>query len=78
MNRRRSHVVKEVHHGRTVAAWTGSMLALFAFIIMTVGFLTGPGDFPSINVPITVAGGVVLLLAPIVGGVMNKLGHGQD
>lgn len=78
MNSRRSHVVKEIHHGRTAAAWTGSILALVAFLIMTVGFLTGPGDFPSINVPVSVAGGVLLLLAPVVGGIMNKLGHGQD
>jgi hypothetical protein len=76
MNRR--HVVKEFHHGRTPAAWTGSMMALIAFVILTVGFLAGSGDFPSINVPISIAGGIVLVLAPIVGGVMNKLGFGQD
>lgn len=78
MNRRRSHVLKEVHHGRTPAAWAGAIMALIAFIILTIGFLTGPGDFPSINIPISVAGGIVLLAAPIVGGIMSKLGFGQD
>lgn len=78
MNRRRSHVAKEIHHGRTPAAWAGSLIALVAFLVMTVGFLTGPGEFPSINIPISVAGGILLILAPIVGGVMNKMGMGQD
>lgn len=76
MNRR--PVVKEIHHGRTPAAWAGSLIALIASVILTIGFLTGSGDFPSINVPISVAGGILLVLAPIVGGIMNKLGFGQD
>ena len=49
-----------------------------AFIILSVGFLAGPNGFPSINVPIAIAGGVVLLVAPIVGGIMNKMGLGAD
>lgn len=77
MNRRRT-TVKEIHHGRTVAAWAGSMITLLAFLILTFAFLSGPGTFPSINVPVAIFGGVVLLLAPIVGGVLHKLGFGQD
>ncbi|OYN99041.1 HGxxPAAW family protein [Enemella evansiae] len=77
MSRRRT-TVKNVHHGRTPAAWTGSMIALVAFIVLTVGFLAGPGGFPSINVPISIAGGVLLVLAPIVGGIMSRIGMGQD
>lgn len=77
MSRRRT-TVKNVHHGRTPAAWAGAMIALVAFVVMAVGFLTGSGPFPSINVPIAVAGGVLLVLAPIVGGVMNRVGLGQD
>ncbi|MDO5498978.1 MAG: HGxxPAAW family protein [Propionibacteriaceae bacterium] len=77
MNRRRT-TVKEVHHGRTPAAWAGSVTALIAFIVLTIAFLMGPGGFPSINVPIAIAGGVLLVLAPIIGGIMAKLGHGQD
>lgn len=77
MNRRRT-TVKEIHHGRTPAAWASSLIALIGFIVMTVGFLSGPGSFPSINIPVSVAGGIILLIAPVVGGVMNKMGHGQD
>lgn len=77
MNRRRT-TVKEIHHGRTPAAWAGSLIAIVAFLILTVAFLTGPGEFPSINVPIAIVGGIVLVLAPIVGGAMSKLGFGQD
>lgn len=77
MNRRRT-TVKEIHHGRTPAAWAGSLIAIVAFLILTVAFLSGPGEFPSINVPIAIFGGIVLVLAPIVGGAMSKLGFGQD
>lgn len=77
MNRRRT-TVKEYHHGRTPAAWAGSMLALIAFLVLTAGFLSGPGPFPSINVPISIAGGVLLVLSPIVAGVMRQMGYGQD
>jgi hypothetical protein len=75
---RRRHEIKEVHHGRTPAAWAGSIIALAAFLILTVGFLFGPEGFPSINVPISIAGGIVLVLAPIIGGIMNKMGLGAD
>lgn len=77
MNRRRTND-KHVHHGMTKAAWAGSMIALLAFFVLTFGFLTGSGSFPSINTPVAIAGGVLLVLAPIVGGVMNKMGLGQD
>lgn len=77
MNRRRT-TVKEIHHGRTPAAWAGSLIAIIAFLILTVAFLTGPGTFPSINVPIAILGGIVLVLAPIIGGIMSRLGFGQD
>lgn len=77
MNRRRT-TVKEIHHGRTHAAWAGSMIALLAFGVLTFGFLTGDGQFPSFNLPIIIVGGILLLLAPVVGGVMNRLGLGQD
>jgi hypothetical protein len=29
----RAEAGKQVHHGRTAAAWTGSLLAMFAFIL---------------------------------------------
>ena len=77
MNRRRT-TVKEIHHGRTAAAWTGSIMALIGAVILTIAFLSGSGEFPSIDVPIAIVGGIVFALAPVVGGVMNKMGLGQD
>lgn len=70
--------MKEVHHGRTPAAWVGSSVALVGFLVMFFGFTFGPHGIPSINIPISVVGGVILLLAPVIGGVMNKIGLGQD
>lgn len=77
MNRRRT-TVKEIHHGRTPAAWTGSILALIAFIVLSIGFLTGSGVWPSVNWPIVIVGLVILAAAPIAGGILNKMGLGQD
>ena len=34
-------VAKEYHHGRTPAAWAGSIIAAVAFILVAVA---GPGD----------------------------------
>lgn len=70
--------VKDVHHGRTPAAWVGSLVALVGFIVMVVGFLSGGGGFPSINVPVSIVGAALVVLAPILGGILNKVGLGQD
>ena len=69
---------KQVHHGRTPAAWVSSMLALAGFMVMVVGFLTGADGFPSINVSISIVGAALVVISPVVGGVMNKAGLGQD
>ena len=45
MNRRRT-TVKEIHHGRTAAAWTGSIMALIGAVILTIALLSGSGEFP--------------------------------
>lgn len=75
---RRRPMGKEIHHGRTPAAWAGSMIALVGFVVGALGMILGPDGIPSINLTLVVAGGVLLLLAPIIGGVMNKIGMGQD
>lgn len=75
---RRRPMAKEIHHGRTPAAWASSMLALLGFVVLCAGFLFGPNGVPSINVTLAVVGGVMLLLAPLVGGILNRLGMGQD
>lgn len=77
MTRRRT-TVKEIHHGRTPAAWTGSIIAIIAAVILTFAFLSGSGPFPSVNVPVAIFGGILLIIAPIAGGVMHKMGLGQD
>lgn len=76
--RRRRPMAKEIHHGRTPAAWAGSMLALAGFIILCAGMVFGPNGVPSINVTLAVIGGILLLAAPLVGGILNRVGMGQD
>lgn len=76
--RRRRRSAKEVHHGRTPAAWAGSMLALLGFVVLCAAMVFGPDGIPSINVPLAVVGGAILVLAPLVGGIMNRAGLGQD
>lgn len=71
-------IPKPVHHGRTPAAWTGSMLALVGFIVLCAGFVFGPSGIPSLNMPLIYVGAALLIIAPIVGGLMNRLGFGQD
>lgn len=59
------------HHGRSPAAWAGSVVAAIGFILATVGFLM------NINWPIVWVGLALVLVAAIVGYVMVKLGKGQ-
>ena len=33
---------KHVHHGRTVAAWTGSVIAMAAFVLGGIAMVIGP------------------------------------
>ena len=33
---------KHVHHGRTVAAWTGSVIAMAAFVVGGIAMVIGP------------------------------------
>jgi hypothetical protein len=63
---------KEIHHGRTGAAWAGSMITLAAFVIGAIGILLGP------NWVIFGIGVVLAVIAIIVTVVMRKLGFGAD
>ncbi len=70
-----AHVVqqrREYHHGRTPAAWTSSIMAAVGFLISTVGFLM------NINWPVVGVGLAIVVVSPIVGGVMRKMGYGQE
>ncbi|MFV0407234.1 MAG: HGxxPAAW family protein [Propioniciclava sp.] len=61
-----------VHHGRTVAAWTGSAIATLGAVIGTVGFLM------NINWVVVGVGVAVMLAGAIVGGFLRKMGYGQN
>lgn len=60
-----------VHHGRTVAAWTGSIIAAIGAVIGSIGFVM------NINWVVASIGVVVMLIGAIVGGVLRKMGYGQ-
>ncbi len=62
---------KHYHHGRTPAAWAGSILAAVAFIIGSIAAVLGP------NWPLIWVSAALLVLAVIVGGVLRKMGYGQ-
>lgn len=65
-------LTKEYHHGRTPAAWTGSIIAGVAFMLGAVAFMTGP------NWTLLWASLVLLVLALVAGGVLKRMGYGQD
>lgn len=62
---------KHYHHGRTPAAWAGSILAAVAFTIGSVAAVIGP------NWPLIWVSAALLVLSVIVGGVLRKMGYGQ-
>ncbi len=62
---------KHYHHGRTPAAWTSTAIAFVGFLLGTIAFFMGP------NWVLFWVSMVILLAAPIVGGVMSKMGLGQ-
>jgi protein-S-isoprenylcysteine O-methyltransferase Ste14 len=65
---------KQVHHGRTPAAWAGSVIALIAFVVGGIGMVVPP--HPNW---IVVGIGVVLLVAGLIATVvLRKLGYGAD
>jgi hypothetical protein len=62
---------KHVHHGRTLAAWTGASIALLAFIIggIAVVFKIWPLFWASVGLA------VVSLIATVV---LQRMGYGAD
>lgn len=60
---------RHVHHGRTTAAWAGSMTALVGFIILAAGLLFS-------SWPVFWIGGAVLVLSLVVTLVLQKMGKG--
>ncbi|MCC2593022.1 hypothetical protein LKO27_06295 [Tessaracoccus sp. OS52] len=62
---------KYYHHGRSPAAWTGSVLGAVGFTIAAVGSVLGP------NWTVVVIGAAILLIAAVVTMVMKAMGLGQ-
>jgi hypothetical protein len=64
-----SRPAKHVHHGRTLAAWVGSMLATVAFVVGAIGLIIGSWTTFWIAVALV----VIALIATVV---LQKTGHG--
>ncbi|BAK35944.1 hypothetical protein MLP_29300 [Microlunatus phosphovorus NM-1] len=60
---------KHVHHGRTPAAWAGSMIALVGFIVCAIGMMM-------LSVPIVAVSAALFLIAIIATVALQKMGKG--
>ncbi|MFT4110668.1 HGxxPAAW family protein [Propionicimonas sp.] len=63
---------REYHHGRTPAAWAGSIIAAVAFILGAVAFVLGP------NWTLVWVASVLLILSLVTGGLLRRMGYGQS
>lgn len=61
--------VKHIHHGRTLAAWVGSLVSMVAFIIGGIAVMVQ-------NWPLFWAGVALLIIGLIVTKVLQVTGHG--
>lgn len=58
------------NHGRTVAAWTTTAIVLVGSVIAAVGLIVAQGWLFWVGAAVAIAG-------PVVGKVLQVLGHGQ-
>ena len=63
---------KHVHHGRTVAAWTGSVIAMAAFVLGGIAMVIGPNW---VLFWIAVA---MLIVGAIAAKVLQVMGYGAS
>ena len=63
--------VKHVHHGRTLAAWTGTSIAMVAFIVGGIAVVIQ-------NWPLFWACVALLVVAVIATKVLQVMGYGAD
>lgn len=68
-NGSRAEAGKQVHHGRTAAAWAGSMLAMLAFILGGVAVMMQNWVLFGVAV-------LILLVALVATKVLQVRGHG--
>jgi len=69
LNRRGKHV----HHGRTLAAWTGSAIGLVAFILGGIALVMRPQNWTMFWVAVGLA--VVALIVTVV---LQRMGYGAS
>jgi len=62
---------KTVHHGRTAAAWVGSLIALFTFIVGGIAVMMQ-------NWVLFTIAAIVLVVGLIVTKVLQVTGHGAS
>lgn len=62
---------KYYHHGRSPAAWTGSIGAAVGFVIVAVAAMLGP------NWTLVVVGSAIVAVFALVTLVMKVMGYGQ-
>lgn len=60
---------RHVHHGKTLAAWVGSIVTSIAFVIGAIALVAGNWTFFWVAVGLVVVG----LLATLI---LQKMGHG--
>lgn len=63
--------VKDVHHGRTGAAWTGTIIGMAAFLLGGIAVVVQ-------NWPLFWVSVVLLVVALIAAKVMQVMGYGAD
>lgn len=66
-----SEAKREYHHGRTPAAWAGSIIVAVGFLLAAVGAITGP------MWALVIAGALIVLVGTIAGGILRGIGYGQ-
>jgi fatty acid desaturase len=62
---------KHVHHGRTVAAWTGSLIALVAFIVGAIALVIPGQSWPMFWVAVGLS-----VVAIVVTVILQRMGYG--
>ena len=66
-----ARTAKYYHHGRSPAAWAGSVSAAVGFLIAAVGAMLGPSWV------LVIIGGALVLLGALATMVMKAMGLGQ-
>lgn len=69
---------REYHHGMSPASLVSSIVCLIGFVIMGIGMSFGPSGLGSINWTVVWIGLAVTLGSALIGGILNRVGLGQD